>query len=310
LIPSGVDSTRKSFNSTTLFGWPYNATKMRFSRLLIPVAISKFLISSPVTQTQSKTATTQENTATQTAPPKAINTPDAPYPEEALKKGIEGKVTLLIVIDGKGKVSQAKALCGPKELVSTALASVRMWQFEPPARAPVTETVEIEYGFRKECPGPTSESGEVAGSGRLSDKNGNLVAVVDDEDYRLPPYPETERKAGVAGNMILSVTLGPDGHVKEIHAGKSLSPTLDRAAIDAVRAWTFKKVEANADVSWENLRLQFIFRATCKPRFYADSDGRHNTTDTCLIAPIPYRAISWAITSPRIPSLYSVPSYR
>jgi TonB family protein len=99
------------------------------------------------------------------------------------------------------------------------------------------------------------------------DKNGNLVAVVDDEDYWLLPYPETERKAGVAGNMILSVTLGPDGHVKEIHAAKSLSPTFDRAAIEAVRAWTFKKIEGNADVSWENLRLQFIFRATCEPRF-------------------------------------------
>ena len=241
-------------------------TKMHFSRLSIPVAIFQFLICLPATQTQNKT-TTQENAATQAATPKAINTPNPPYPEEAWKKGIEGKVTLLIVIDAKGKVSQAKALSGPKELIPASLTSVKMWQFEPPASAPVTKTVEIEYSFPKECPGPISEMGEVMGNGRLLDKNGRLVAVVDDEYFHNPPYPETERKAGVAGNMILSITLGPDGHVKEIHAAKSLSPTLDGAAIDAVRSWRFKKVEGNPEDSLEDLRLRFIFRATCKPRF-------------------------------------------
>jgi len=220
----------------------------------------------PASQTQNKT-TTQENANIQAAPPKAINTPNPPYPEEARKKGIEGKVTLLIVIDAKGKVSQAKALSGPKELIPTALTSVRTWEFESSTRAPITQTVEIEFGFPKECPGPISEMGEVMGNGRLLDKNGSLVAVVDDEYFHNPPYPETERKAGVAGNMILSITLGPDGQVKEIHAAKSLSPKLDRAAIDSVRSWRFKQVEGNAEDSLEDLRLQFIFRATCKPRF-------------------------------------------
>ncbi len=195
---------------------------MRFSRGLIPVAIFQSLIGLPATQTQNKSTVTQESPAAQATPPKAINTPDPPYPEKARKKGMEGKVTLLIVIDVNGKVSQAKALSGPRELVPSTLAAVKMWQFEP-ATAPITKTVEIEYGFPKECPGPISESGEVAGSGRLTDKSGNLVAVVDDNEYSfsLPPYPETERKAGVAGNMVLAITLGQDGHVKEIHAAKS-----------------------------------------------------------------------------------------
>jgi TonB family protein len=241
---------------------------MQFSRVLIPVAIFQLLIGLPA-QTQNKSAPTQENMATRDAPPKAISTPNPPYPEEARKKGIEGKVTLLIVIDAKGKVSQVKALSGPEELVPAAVASVKMWQFEPFASGPVTRTVEVVFGFPKECPGPISESGEVVGSGRLTDKKGNLIAVVDYEENRpqLPPYPETERKAGVAGNMVLAITLGQDGHVKGIHATKSLSPGLDRAAIETVRLWQFKKIEGNADVSLENLRLEFIFRATCNPRF-------------------------------------------
>jgi len=258
---------QKSISSTACSGWPYNAEKMRFSHVLIPVAIFQSLIGLLTTQAQNKSTGTQENSAAQATPPKAVNTPDPPYPEEARKKGIEGKVTLLIVIDVNGKVSQAKALSGPKELVPSALAAVKLWQFEPAAAAPVTTTVEIEYGFPEACPGPISESGEVSGSGRLTDKSGNLVAVVDDDEYRLPPYPETERKAGVAGHMVLAITLGQDGHVKEIHADKSLSPSLDKVAIDTVRQWRFKKIEGSADVSPENLRLEFIFRATCNPRF-------------------------------------------
>src|SRR5258707_10098924 len=140
---------------------------MQFSRVLIPVTIFQLLIGLPA-QTQNKSALKQENMATRDAPPKAISTPNPPYPEEARKKGIEGKVTLLIVIDAKGKVSQVKALSGPEELVPAAVASVKMWRFEPFASGPVTRTVEVVFGFPKECPGPISESGEVVGSGRLT----------------------------------------------------------------------------------------------------------------------------------------------
>src|SRR5215831_13577126 len=172
---------------------------MRFSYVLIPVAIFQSFIGLPTTQAQDKSTGTQENSAAQVTPPKAVNRPDPPYPEEAIKKGIEGKVTLLIVIDGNGKVSEAKALSGPKELVPSALKAVKLWQFEAASRAPITRKVEIEFGFPKECPGEFSQSGEVEGNGQLTDERGKLVAVVDDDENPLPPYPETERKAGVAG---------------------------------------------------------------------------------------------------------------
>jgi TonB family protein len=244
--------------------------EMNISRPLLSLAIPIFLtcgLSAAQTPTESSK---QENAATL----KAINTPTVPYPEEAIKKGIEGKVTLSIVVDATGNVSQAKALSGPQELVPAAIASVRMWQYEPPASAPVTRTVEVSYGFPKECPGPISDRGEVEGNGRLFDKNGKLVAVVDDEQYPSPPYPEQERKSGVAGKMILSISLNSDGHVKDIHAVNSLSPELDKAAIDMVRPWKFKRCQdepscgyVNSKAPLEDLRLQFTFRAVCDPLF-------------------------------------------
>ena len=74
---------------------------------------------------------------------------------------------------------------------------------------------------------------------------------------------QKERQESLGGNMILSISLSPDGSVKEIHAAKSLSPTLDEAVIDAVRSWRFKKFEGNPENSLEDLRLRFDFRATC-----------------------------------------------
>jgi TonB family protein len=78
--------------------------------------------------------------------------------------------------------------------------------------------------------------------------------------------------AGVAGKMVLSVTLKRDGHVKEIHVIKSLSPGLDKAAIDMVRLWKFKGCQdeplcgdRNSNAPWKDLRRHFIFRALCNP---------------------------------------------
>lgn len=169
---------------------------------------------------------------------------------------------------------KAKALSGPKELFPAALASVKMWQYQPPASAPVVTTVEIGYGVPKECPGRISDMGGVVGSGRLLDKNGKLIAVVDNDDYPLPHYPVEERMAGVAGKMVLSVTLKRNGHVKEIHVVKSLSPGLDKAAIDLVRGWKFKGCrdqplcgDTDSSAPWNDLRLQFDFSALCHPQF-------------------------------------------
>jgi TonB family protein len=210
----------------------------------------------------------QENSTKQGAPPKLIYAPLATYPEEARKKGIQGKVTLSIVIDAKGNVSEAKELSGPEELVPATLAFVRKWKYEPPATAPAKATVEVSYGSR-DCPGAVSERGEIAWSWRLRNKNGETVAVVDGDAGPSPPYPEEERRAGAAGKMVLSVSLNADGRVKEIHAVNSVSPGLDKAVIDMVRGLKFKRCRddrlcsGNPNAPMEDLRLEFDFRATC-----------------------------------------------
>ena len=234
-----------------------------------PISLTFLLLSCCLSAAHAQNKTpTQENSTNQAAVQlKAIKTPVAPYPEEARKKGIEGKVTLSIIVDERGKASEAKVLGGPTELQPAALASVRMWQYEPPASAPVTKTVEISYGFPKECPGPVSDRGNVEWSWGLRDLNGKVVAVADDDDAPPPRYLEEERKSGVAGKLVLSISLYSDGRVNEIHVVRSLSPALDKSVIGTVRTMKFRRLEANSAEPLRDLRLQFTFRATCDPRF-------------------------------------------
>lgn len=247
---------------------------MRFCRPCFFFSIALLVTSSQsAVRAQSDTSPPKQATDQQADRPKRIYAPSAPFPNETLReKYKEGKISLSIVVDSEGRVSHAEPLTGPPELFRAAIEYVKQWQYEPPIHAPVTITAEVGWGFPKECPGPKSDAGGVEGSGRLVDKSGKLIAVVDNDEYHLPPYPVEERMAGVAGKMVLSVTLKRDGYVKEIHAIKSLSPGLDKAAIDLVRGWKFKGCQdeplcgdRNSNAPRKDLRIQFIFRALCNP---------------------------------------------
>ena len=183
------------------------------------------------------------------------------------KKQIEGKVTLSIVVDAKGRVSDATPLSGPPELFQAAIDSVRQWQYEPPTHAPVTIPVEMSYGFPKECPAPISDQGEVEVSGRLLNKDGKVVGMSESDDYATPPYPVEDRKAGASGTMVLSVVLDTEGRVNEIHVVKSLSPHLDEAAVKTVRTWKFKLINGKLGDPPNDFQVRIIYRAACIPQF-------------------------------------------
>jgi TonB family protein len=198
--------------------------------------------------------------------PKIIKSPVGDFPTEALKKKIEGKVVLTVVVNEKGRVTDAKVLSGPPEFYQVAIDSVKQWEFEPPAHPPVETKVEIGFGYPKECPGPISDSGEVGSGGWLTSKKGAVVIEDFDTGQRLPPYFEEDRKAGIAGVMILSIAVAPDGRVKNVHVVKSLSHRLDEAAMETVRRWRFKLIKGSPDALPDDFELPITYRATCNPK--------------------------------------------
>jgi TonB family protein len=193
---------------------------------------------------------------------KLIKAPLGPYPEEAQRKGIEGTVTLRIVVDERGRVSDAKALSGPAELLQAALKSVRQWEFAPPAKAPVVTTAEVAYGHPRECPGALSDSGTVGFATRLKSKRGTYAYLTDEID-RSVPYPDAERKSGIGGEMIIALTVDPEGKVVKVQVVKSLSANLDKVVTETVRTWRFRVQPGGADALPDDFPLYLSFQPTC-----------------------------------------------
>jgi TonB family protein len=55
-----------------------------------------------------------------------------------------------------------------------------------------------------------------------------------------PPYPDSARKSKLVGNVLVQVTVGADGLVKDAKVLRSLSEDLDRAALATVKVWRFE----------------------------------------------------------------------
>jgi TonB family protein len=174
----------------------------------------------------------------------------------------EGKVTLGVIVDAYGNVSQARALSGPEELLPAALACAKSWKYQPPASPPLTKVVSISYGSR-DCPGAASERGEMELRWVLTEESGKVAAVIDGQEPPAPPYPVEERKTGAVGKMVLSVRLNGDGSVDEMHVVQTVSPGLDQAMMDRLRPLKFRPPDVNSQLPWEDLYFQVRYRATC-----------------------------------------------
>jgi protein TonB len=63
--------------------------------------------------------------------PVAISTPSPEYPAIARQAGIEGIVTLRVLVDDDGDVRDVIFVSGPEMLKDAAIAGVRLWKFRP-----------------------------------------------------------------------------------------------------------------------------------------------------------------------------------
>ena len=241
---------------------------MKFRRILPLLVLVLIAMRGPCSaQGQNKVQPQPDNSVDRPTPLRLINSPTDRFTDEARKRNIEGKVALSLVVEANGKVSEAKPISGSPELFQAAIDSVKLWQFEHPAYSPTETTMEISYFHPKECPGPISASGTVFTSGRLLNGNGEGIAVWADTRYELPQYFEEDRKAGIVGNIVLSVTLDAEGNVTETHIVKSLSTHLDEAAIETVRKWKFRPLAGDSGGVRDGLHLDITYKAMCDLQF-------------------------------------------
>ena len=74
-----------------------------------------------------------------------------------------------------------------------------------------------------------------------------------------PKYPETAKKAGIEGMVVLKILVGTDGSVVDVQVLKSAHPALDEAASDAARKWTFSpaKLVDEPVKTWVSFPVRF-----------------------------------------------------
>jgi TonB family protein len=132
--------------------------------------------------------------------------------------------------------------------VDAALASVRQWRYDPPAKGPLTFDVAVRIGAAPEIM-RFSRAGQAPASGAPENSDialrvgGAIKTPTKIRDVR-PVYPPIARAAHVSGVVILETKIGADGGIEDARVLRSI-PLLDEAALDAVKQWKFEPTLLN-----------------------------------------------------------------
>jgi TonB family protein len=102
-------------------------------------------------------------------------------------------------------------------------------------------------GATSERFGASEGSGVGNGAGNaVGDGKGGVTCNVRSRQLNLGPYPSDARRAGIEGRVLLRLQVLKNGKVGKVEvAGSSGHDSLDRAACDAARNWTFYPAEVN-----------------------------------------------------------------
>ena len=69
------------------------------------------------------------------------------YPEEAMKKGVQGTVVVVATLDSNGEVTDAQVVSGPPELRKAALESVLQWHYDKTLAPPANVRIAIDFAL-------------------------------------------------------------------------------------------------------------------------------------------------------------------
>ena len=75
-----------------------------------------------------------------------------------------------------------------------------------------------------------------------------------------PQYPDSAREAGLQGTVFCDVLVDEKGFVREIRVARSVTPSLDQAAVAAARTARYKPAQKRGVpvVTWARIPLEFM----------------------------------------------------
>lgn len=173
------------------------------------------------------------------------------YPKNALKQKIEGSVSLKLLVSEKGNVEDVSLINGNPQLADAAMDAVRKWKYAPYLvdGKPWAAAARLTIKFRIDASGKPDISAVYVSPTPLVGEGLTAGKVFTVRDGISPPrliyspnpnYTEEARRAKYEGVCVLSVIVGADGKIYNLHVARSLSYGLDDKAIEAVRQWRFE----------------------------------------------------------------------
>lgn len=75
-----------------------------------------------------------------------------------------------------------------------------------------------------------------------------------------PGYPETARRAGLQGRVVLRAVIGLDGGVEDVRVASATSPLFEDSAREAVRRWKYRPARAGGEPVRVYLTVTVDFR--------------------------------------------------
>jgi len=108
-----------------------------------------------------------------------------------------------------------------------------------------------------------AESEKARGDG---DRKAKLIYKVE------PEYTADAREKRIEGSVLLGVTIDHDGLPQNPQVKKSLYPSLDQSAIDAVRKWRFEPAIKNGQPVSMYITVEVYFRAEYSPQVQKERD--------------------------------------
>jgi len=169
--------------------------------------------------------------------PSVISEVKPVYTAEAVRARLQGIVKMAVVVNADGTVGDVRVVDSLDPLLDgQAIAAMKQWRFKPGMKGDVAVPVrvEVEMTFTlRETPGPRVGSPEA-----LKPGNGVLVPKVLSEVK--PEYPAAVKEKRIQGVVVMDCVVLPSGDVGDIRVTTSLEPSLDAAAVRALRKWRFQ----------------------------------------------------------------------
>ena len=188
-----------------------------------------------------------------------ISVPTPVYPEEAKKKRIEGKVTLKVVVNVDGSVSDVSVLEGPEIFHQAAIDAALHWQFRPAEHngkvVPVWMVMTIEFSL------DSTDSDLQLTSPVTIDADGNEVEIP--RFFEVEATPELLQSLKFVYSARVTVRLEfrvyEDGSVGDMKVLKG-PEEFHQAAINAILQYRFKPGTLNGKVVPVRMTQWVIFR--------------------------------------------------